>query len=416
MQSKIGVVGLGYVGLPLLMLAAENDMDAYGFDIDSEKIGELSAGRCPLEAGSLKQSVEENIGDVTVSDSPEVLEGLDFYIITVPTPVSGQEPDYSYVESAAETISRFVSPGATVILESTVGPGVTRERVKPILEESGHTVGEDIFLAFCSERLSPGDDGYELTDIPRVLASHSDRGREKAKRFYSDILDEKVFEASSLEVAESSKLLENIFRDVNIALMNQVAKAFDEEDIAVNEAIEAASTKPYAFIPHWPGCGVGGHCIPVDPYFMLEKFSDSNVSLSIISEARRVNDSMPAFTVNKLMRELNELSMALNGTEVALLGISYKGGVNDLKNSPSFDIQEELEDLGAEVTRFDPYVPELSDVDELSELLDVDCILIANDCEEFRELEEMDLDGIKLVFDARDVLAEEAIGTRYSTI
>ena len=413
MDEEICIVGLGYVGLPLLTQSISQGLEVKGYDIDSSKISSLKNGESPIDEERLHREVEEYVEPGHVSQEEEVLEGRDYYVITVPTPVEGKEPNYEYVKSASETVSNYLREGSTVVLESTVAPGTCRKVVRPILEESGYEVGEDIHLAFCPERVDPGNEKWTIRNIPRVLGAYSDRGREKAREFYDNALEADIFEASSLEVAEASKVTENAFRDINIAYANELAKTFDSIGVDAKEVIEAADTKPFGFMAHYPGAGVGGHCIPVDPYFLIKESQDAGHDPQLLSKAREINESMPEYTVQKVMKGLNQDEKPVKNSEIALLGLAYKGGVDDKRRSPALEIKQKLQDLGGDVLVYDPYLPEDSDLESLEEVLDSDCILIATDHQEFLELGGKDLTDVSCVVDGRNMLDEERIQTRY---
>lgn len=415
-MEKAVIVGLGYVGLPLLTQAVSQGMSVKGYDVDEEKVESLEEGKSPIDDERLKEEVAEYVEPEMVSGNEEVLDAADYYIITVPTPVNGKEPDYSYVKSASETVAEHLEEGATVVLESTVAPGTCRKVVKPILEKSGLEVGKDIHLAFCPERVDPGNEEWTIRNIPRVLGAYSDSGRKKAKEFYDEALEAEIFEASSLEVAEASKVTENAFRDINIAYVNELAKIFDSIDVDAKEVIEAADTKPFGFMAHWPGCGVGGHCIPVDPYFLIKESSDHGHNPRLLSEAREINESMPEYTVQKVMESLNQIEKPVKNTEIALLGLAYKSGVDDMRRSPAISIKNRLENLGAKVRTYDPYLPDESDMDSLEKALDKECVVIATDHEEFKDLENMETGQVGCIIDGKNMLDEEELDAIYQGI
>lgn len=408
-MNKVSIIGLGYVGLPLLLLSEEKGVNVQGFDIDEDKISQLQKGESYLDEERISDKVSRLQDDLNVTSDEEGLSGSDYYIITVPTPVEGEEPDYTYVKKATETVVENAEEGATIILESTVAPGTCRNVVKPIIEEKGFEVGREVYLAFCPERIDPGNQKWSLEEIPRVLGAISDKGLENSKEYYIQILEGEIFEASSIEVAEASKVTENSFRDINIAFVNELAKTYDNLGISTKEVIEAASTKPFGFMAHWPGCGVGGHCIPVDPYYLIEESKGKGYDPKLLSHAREINESMPSYTVQRVMEGLNELGKPVKGTKIGLLGLAYKSGVDDTRRSPGFEIKERLEDLGADVKTFDPYVE--SDVDSLEGLEDRECLVIATDHEKFRELEKRRF--AELIVDGRNMLDSEKIKGSY---
>lgn len=413
MMGKACIVGLGYVGLPLLTQSISQGVDVRGYDIDEEKIHQLKDGKSPIDEERLHEEVEKFVEPEHVSNKEEALESADFYIITVPTPVEGKEPNYDYVESASQTVTQYLEDGATVVLESTVAPGTCRKIVKPILEESGLEVGEDIHLAFCPERVDPGNEEWTIRNIPRVLGAFSDKGRKKAREFYDEALEADIFEASSLEVAEASKVTENAFRDINIAYANELAKTFDSIGVNAKEVIDAADTKPFGFMAHYPGAGVGGHCIPVDPYFLIKQSQDSGHDPQLLSKAREINESMPEYTVQKVMRGLNQDEKPVKNSEIALLGLAYKAGVDDKRRSPAITIKEKLEELGGKIQIYDPHLPEDSDLESLEEALEADCIVIATGHGEYKEIEKLDLSRTSCIIDGRNMLNPEKLETKY---
>lgn len=409
MNDEVTIVGLGYVGLPVLLLCSEKGLNVKGYDIDEDKIRQLKNGKSHINDEKLRQRMKKHGQNVKFSTDEGTLEGSDYYVIAVPSPLRQKEPDYSYIEAATRTVKENLEPGSTVILESTVGPRTVRKRLKPILEEDGLEVGEDVYLAFCPERVDPGNREWPIKEIPRVLGAYSEKGRRKAQKFYSEILDSEIYPVSSLEVAEASKLIENTFRDVNIALVNQLAKGFEKIGVDTNEAIEAANTKPFAFIPHYPGCGVGGHCIPIDPYYLVDELEEEGFDPSLISQTRKINDSMPGYTVNKIVQGLNEVEKPVKNTEITVLGLAYKGGVDDKKESPAYDVIDRLEELGADVNIFDPYLLEESTLKSLEEAVESKCLVIVTSHEEFKQLEEMELEETRVIIDGRNILDEQKI-------
>lgn len=403
MEQKVAIVGLGYVGLPLLQLCRRQQVDAVGYDIDEDRVQIIQDGENPL-GEEPHPLVEYTVESNRVSTDSELLANADIYVITVPTPVRGEEPDYSNVKSAVKTITGCLTGGETVILESTVAPGTCRKILKPMLEESGYRVGEDIFLAHCPERVDPGNSDWCVANIPRVLGACTAEGLENSKQFYKTILDASIYDASKIEVAEASKITENTFRDVNIAFVNELAQIFGAMNVPVDEVIEAADTKPFGFMAHWPGCGVGGHCIPVDPYYLIKESEDNGFKPDFLSLARDVNNRMPEYTVQKVIEGLNEHGQAVKGANIGLLGLSYKSGVGDKRRSPAITIKNRLEELGGNVHVYDPHLPDDSDVNQLQDLLQMDCLVIATDHGEFTALEQEDLSDVNIIVDGRNLL------------
>jgi len=356
---KVGIIGLGYVGLPLLYTFHQAGLDVYGFDVDISKINSIESGKSYIKHFQDKQIRE-------LSQSKRCLVTTDFsrltevnsILICVPTPLDQhREPDMSYVVKTTETIGKYLKVGQLVILESTTYPGTTDELLKSILEKaSGLEEGTDFYLAYSPEREDPGNKDFNTKTIPKVVGSSSNKGRERAVSLYEMALDS-VIPVSSAKVAESAKLLENIFRSVNIALVNEMKIVMDAMDIDVHEVINAAATKPFGFMKFTPGPGLGGHCIPIDPFYLTWKAREYGLNTRFIELAGEVNSSMPEFVVNKVMLALNNSGKALNGSKILILGIAYKPNVDDMRESPSFVIMDRLRELGASIEFYDPWIP-----------------------------------------------------------
>tara|TARA_Y100001935_G_scaffold52338_1_gene43616 strand:+ start:348 stop:1640 length:1293 start_codon:yes stop_codon:yes gene_type:complete len=357
--DKIGIIGLGYVGLPLLWTFHQVGEKVIGFDVDPEKINSINAGKTYI-----KHFKDEQIQDLSSSDLCEVttdfsrLDEPDAILICVPTPLDHhREPDMTYVEETAKTISEYLRKGQLVVLESTTYPGTSDELMKDILEKgSGLKAGVDFFIAYSPEREDPGNPDFNTKSIPKVVGASTEKARELAVELYSKALD-KVVPVSSAKVAESAKLLENIFRSVNIALVNEMKLVMDAMDIDIHEVIDAAATKPFGFMKFTPGPGLGGHCIPIDPFYLTWKAREFGLNTRFIELAGEVNNAMPQFVVDKTMLALNEKGKALNGSKVLILGIAYKPNVDDMRESPSFSVMDKLKALGAEVSFYDPWIP-----------------------------------------------------------
>ncbi len=359
---RIGIIGLGYVGLPLVIGFAEAGHDVIGIDIDEKKISALNAGVSYIEdvADETLDGIAERF--VAATD-PQRLDGCDAVIICVPTPLSAnREPDLRALESAAAMVRSVVRPGQLVVLESTTYPGCTRDLLVPVLEDAGLRVGEDVFLAFSPERIDPGRTDYTLRTTPKVVGGITDACRERAVALYREACDE-VVEVSSPEAAELTKLLENVFRTVNIALVNELAMLTDRMGIDIWEVVEAASTKPYGFMRFEPGPGMGGHCLPVDPFYLSWQARKFDLQAEFIELAGKVNQQMPYHCVQKVERALNDQRRSVNGAKVCLLGVSYKAGVGDTRESPALKIITLLQALGAEIAYHDEFVPELREFD-----------------------------------------------------
>jgi nucleotide sugar dehydrogenase len=331
----------------------------------------------------------------------------------VPTPVDEKHyPDLRPVIEATKLVAKNLKKGALLVLESTVNPGVSEEIVKPLIEKAGYKIGKDVFIAHCPERINPGDKKWNVTNIPRVVGSFDRIGLKKAVDFYKSIVDGEIRPMKSIREAEAVKIVENSFRDINIAFVNELAKSFDKLDIDVKDVILGASTKPFAFMPHFPSCGVGGHCIPVDPYYLIERAKQSGFDHEFLKVARKINNSMPSYTVELLQHALNEIKMPIKGTGIGILGVAYKANVDDVRESPSVKIIKLLEKRGADNFIFDPHILERSNVKSLEELLKKSkAIVLVTDHDEFKSLspEILKRYGIKVVIDGKNCLDKNAI-------
>ncbi|GAG58958.1 unnamed protein product [marine sediment metagenome] len=298
-----------------------------------------------------------------------------------------------------------------VIIESTVAPRTCREIAKPILEQSGFKIGKDIYLAHCPERIDPENKKWTIEKISRVIGAISNKGLEKATIFYESIIDAPIIKLSSIEAAEAIKIVENTFRDINIAFVNELAKSFDKLEIDVLEVIEGASTKPFAFMPHYPGCGVGGHCISIDPYYLIEKAKSKGFEHRFLELARSINKSMPEYTILRTIEGLNEIGRSIKNTKITVLGISYKPNIDDMRESPSFEIISKLKKMGAELKIYDPYLKELSTVNSLEDALCSECIVLITAHNEFikMNIEKLKQKGIKVIIDGRNCLDKNKI-------
>ncbi len=359
---KIGVVGLGYVGLPLAVAFAEAGNEVIGLDTDARKVEALNDGRSYIEdvPDTALSGLE---GRLRASANHSELESCEAMIVCVPTPLTGsREPDLTYLTDSATALSRILQPGQLVVLESTTYPGTTRERLQPILEESGMTAGRDFHLAFSPERIDPGRTDYSVRTTPKLVGGVTPESAARARELYELVCDQ-VIVLSTPEAAELAKLLENIFRSVNIALVNELSQLCDRLGIDIWEVIEAADTKPFGFMRFDPGPGMGGHCLPVDPFYLAFKAREHDFYPEFIELAGKVNRSQPSYCVDRIARALNEAEKSVKGSRVLLLGVSYKGGVGDIRESPALEIVALLRDLGANVRFHDPFVAELSEFD-----------------------------------------------------
>lgn len=406
-MKKVSVIGMGYVGFPLACAIAKNpEYEVIGIDLSEDKINKIKNRISPVE----DKQAEEDIKTVNINASTDIseIENSDFVIIAVPTPITNLKlPDLGPVKSATKSILPYLKKDQIVILESTVNPGVCEEEVLPILESTGMKGGADFDLVHCPERIDPGNPKYNVYNIARNIGGTSAEGTKKAADFYRSFLNASVNEMSSLKAAEATKIIENTFRDINIAYVNELAKSFDLMGLDIVEVVNGAANKPFAFMPHYPGCGVGGHCIPVDPYYLIEKAKNVGFDHVFLRKARDVNNSMPKYTVDKLVLALNELKLSVNGTKIGLLGLSYKANIGDLRESPAFEIKELLEKLGAEVYVCDPHVDDYETYD-LDDVLE-ECvgIVIATNHKEFIEVS--DWKNVKAIVDGRNCLDKEKV-------
>ena len=355
---RVGVIGLGYVGLPLVLLFEEQGFPVLGFDIDPEKTRALNDGKTYI-----RHIGEERIRKAFSSDKVEAttdfdrLGECDALIICVPTPLGPhREPDLKYIRITAEQIATRLRAGQLVVLESTTYPGTTREELLTRFEQTGRVCGKDFFLAFSPEREDPGNERFNTRTIPKVVGGIDAPSLRAAEALYGSIIDT-VVPVSSTEVAESSKLLENIFRAVNIALVNEMKVVFERMGIDVWEVIEAAKTKPFGFMPFYPGPGLGGHCIPLDPFYLTWKAAEYGTWARFIELAGEINTSMPRYVVDRTVEAVNQHGKSIVGAKVLVLGLSYKADIDDDRESPSFELIELLQERGAIVSYCDPFVP-----------------------------------------------------------
>jgi UDP-N-acetyl-D-glucosamine dehydrogenase len=390
--AKVGIVGLGYVGLPLAVEFARAGFRATGIDLDARKVDQINRGESYiLDVPTEEVAAFQRIGRLTATTDPSVVADLDTINICVPTPLrKTKDPDLSHVVSAVERIADHLRPGHLVVLESTTYPGTTDEVVRPILERGGLKVGRDFYLAFSPERVDPGNPHWTTKNVPKVVGGVTPACTTLAKALYSASIDT-VIEVSSPRVAEMVKLLENTFRAVNIGLVNELALMCDRIGLDVWEVVDAAATKPFGFMPFYPGPGLGGHCIPIDPFYLSWKVKEVGFEARFIELAGHVNAAMPHHVVDKVADALNSHKKAINGSVILVLGVSYKRDIEDFRESPALDVMTTLVQKGAIVTYHDPYVPsllardwpgarDLSSVPLSSETLKAaDCVAILTD-------------------------------------
>jgi len=410
-QTRVGVVGLGYVGLPLALAMHDASYDVVGVDVDEDKIERLRSGESTVNDVT-DEAVEAALNDsLTVTTDYELLSDVDGVSICVPTPLRKTDtPDLSFIIDAADRLAPIVPDGCTIVLESTVYPGATKEAVGDILTENGKSVGEDIYLAFSPERIDPGNEEYGPTDIPKVLGGVTEACGDRAEALYTPVFDEVVRVDSATE-AELVKLLENTFRAVNIGLINELAQIAHELDVDIWNVIDAAESKPFGFMPFYPGPGLGGHCIPVDPFYLSWKADQHGVDTRFIDLADTVNREMPEHVVDRVVKQLNDRGTALSNADVLVLGAAYKPDVSDVRESPAIDIIAEFDEWNATVEYYDPYVPSLDVGDVTYESIPLtrarlnaaDCVVVVTD----HSTLDMDqiVDQSSLVFDARNATA-----------
>ena len=359
-EIVVGVVGLGYVGLPLAVEKAKAGFKTIGFDVQQEKVDLVNQGHHYI-GDVVDDDLTElvNAGRLSATSDFSFVKDVDFIAICVPTPLdSHQQPDISYVKDSTIAISKHLKPGTMVVLESTTYPGTTEELIKPILEEgSGLTCGEDFYLGFSPERVDPGNKQFKTKNTPKVVGAIGKDATEVIAKMYREVLVGDVHEVSSPAVAEMEKILENTYRNINIGLVNELAILCDRMNISLWEVVDAAKTKPYGFQAFYPGPGLGGHCIPLDPYYLTWKAREYGFHTSMIEASMMINDKMPEYCVDRAAKVLNRAKKALNGSKVLVLGVAYKADIDDYRESPAIDVIEILQREGANVDFFDPYIP-----------------------------------------------------------
>ena len=409
-SAIIGVVGLGYVGLPLALRYAEAGYKVLGFDIDPVKIEKISAGTTYIKHipdQNIQAAIDHGF-NVTVDFSRA--SEVDALILCVPTPLGQhREPDLSYVLNTMDSLLPYLRKGQVVSLESTTYPGTTDEQLKPRIENTGLKVGEDVFLVYSPEREDPGNPNFKTQTIPKVCGGDTNACKEVGIALYKHVIDE-VISVSSTRAAEMTKLLENIHRAVNIGLVNEMKVVADKMGVDIYEVIDAAATKPFGFVPYYPGPGLGGHCIPIDPFYLTWKAREYGVNTRFIELAGEVNSSMPEYVLNKIVSALNSHKKAINGSHILMLGIAYKKNIDDMRESPSVEIMQLVQDCGADIQYSDPYVPvfpamrrysfDMKSIDVTSEnIKDYDCVIVGTDHADFDY--EMIRENAKLIVDTR---------------
>ena len=406
-EAKIGIIGMGYVGIPLGIEFAQNGFSVVGFDTDNVKIKNINSGKQIMKHISTKMmnTFVKNGGKAT-SDFTE-LKSVDCILVCVPTPLDiYEQPDMSFVEKATNSISTNIKEGQVVVLESTTYPGTTKEIIKPILEKSGLVAGNDFFLAYSPEREDPGNKDFSVSKIPKVIGGLTPKCLNVANALYSQII-EKTIKVSSPETAEATKLMENIFRAVNIAMVNELKLIFERMDINIWEVIEAANSKPFGFMPFYPGPGMGGHCIPIDPFYLSWKAKEYNTEAKFIELAGEINRKMTENVAHRVGKALNDNSKSIRNSNILVLGLAYKKDIDDMRESPALKIIDLLKFKGANISYHDPYIKNATEMNyvDLNEnsLTKADAVLITTDHSN------VDYEKIgkyaKLVIDTRNVMA-----------
>ncbi|MBS9423323.1 nucleotide sugar dehydrogenase [Photorhabdus caribbeanensis] len=408
--ATIAIVGLGYVGLPLMLRYNDIGFNVIGFDIDQEKTDKLNHGQSYIEhipAAKISKAIKT--GFEATTDFTKIAQ-CDAIILCVPTPLNKyREPDISFVINTTDRVKPYLRAGQVLSLESTTYPGTTEEELLPRVEESGLKVGENIFLVYSPEREDPGNPDFETRTIPKVIGGHTENCLKAGIAVYQHAIDQ-VVPVSSTKAAEMTKLLENIHRAVNIGLVNEMKLVADKMGIDIHEVIRAAATKPFGFVPYYPGPGLGGHCIPIDPFYLTWKAREYGINTRFIELSGEVNSSMPDYVVNKTVLALNKANKSINGSRILILGIAYKKNVDDMRESPSVHIMEKLRGLGANIEYADPHVPVFPKMREHhfnlishpvteKSLKDFDCVILATDHDKFDY--ELIINNAKLVVDTR---------------
>ena len=420
-EAVIGVVGLGYVGLPLAVEKAKAGYKVIGFDVQAARVEQVNMGINYI-GDVVDQDLADMIKDgrlVATTDYARIQE-VDAVAICVPTPLDiYQQPDTSYVESSSKEIAKYAHEGMLVVLESTTYPGTTEEIVKPALEAKGLKTGETVFVAYSPERVDPGNKQFKTKNTPKVVGGITENCTKVAAALYRSVLEGDVHEVSSPAVAEMEKIFENTFRHINIALANEMAILCEKMGIDVWEVIDAAKTKPYGFMAFYPGPGLGGHCIPIDPFYLTWKAREYNYHTRLIELAGEINNSMPEYVITRAMQTLNEDGKALRGAKVAVLGVAYKKDIDDVRESPVLKIVELLEHHGADYTVVDPYVKSFRSCNQTVETVELskellneaDLVLVTTDHTDFDY--EMIAQESKVIFDTRNALKDIAKPNKY---
>jgi UDP-N-acetyl-D-glucosamine dehydrogenase len=411
-NKTVCVIGLGYVGLPMAIRSKEVGYEVYGFDLDQSKLDSINQGKSPIEEAYIEDRIAQF--PIVATNDAAIIQKADIVLICVPTPVDeSYYPDLTPVIKASEAVVNNLKKGALIVLESTVNPGVSEEIIKPLFEAAGYVVGQDVFLAHCPERVNPGDKTWNVSNLPRVVGSFDQTGLDIALEYYRTISSGEIRAMKSIREAEAVKIVENSFRDVNIAFVNELAKSFDALGIDIKDVILGAATKPFSFLAHYPSCGVGGHCIAVDPYYLIERAKKSGFDHKFLKIAREINNSMPEYTVEKLQDALNLVKLPMNGTTIGVLGLAYKANVDDTRESPAFEVIKHLKKHMSTVETFDPHVLGRSTLPSLEAILEKSqAIIVTTDHKEFKEMltpELLKKHNIQVVIDGKNCLDKDTL-------
>jgi nucleotide sugar dehydrogenase len=400
----------------------EKGYQVWGIDLDEKKIKAIKQGKSPIKDDYIQER-RTLLKKLQVSKNFSAIKRLDIVIVCVPTPVDSRFfPVLTPLKSAVKEIAKKNNPGQLIIIESTINPGVCEEVLLPVFEKYHLKEGRDFFLAHCPERIDPGNPKWNVGNIPRVVGAVSRQGGKLAKEFYQTIIDAEIKLMQSIQAAEAVKMVENSFRDINIAFVNELAQSFDRMGIDVKEVIDGAATKPFAFMPHYPSCGVGGHCIPVDPYYLIEQAKKNGFDHRFLQTARSVNNFMPEYTVELMQDLLNEVGLPFKKTAVGVLGLSYKADVADLRESPALKIIKLLKKKKARVICYDPYLPNLSNVKTIQQFLSrAQAFILATNHNAFLEIDEnlFEKYDVKAIVDGKNCLNHSKIkrlGIKYHGI
>ena len=405
-EARIGIIGMGYVGIPLGLEFANNGFNVLGFDKDKKRIDAINEGKQVMKHIKQKDMANFVANNGSATNDISNLNEMDCLIICVPTPLDVHEqPDMSYVEAASNDISKNMKKGQLIVLESTTYPGTTKEIVKPILEKSGLIAGEDFFLAYSPEREDPGNKEFSVSKIPKVMGGYTEECLKLTSILYKNIVSETV-EVSSMETAESTKLMENIFRAVNIAMVNELKLVLSRMDVNIWEVIDAAKTKPFGFMPFYPGPGMGGHCIPIDPFYLSWKAKEYNTEAKFIELAGEINRKMTENIAHRVGKGLNDDAKSVRYSKIMILGVAYKKDIDDMRESPALSIRKLLKFKGANVSYHDPYVKNIDEEKSLElnvkNIKNQDAIVITTDHSNI----DYELIGkhAKLIIDTRNVM------------